>query len=449
MPLGIAVDGTDVWYVSAKRGVLGSYNSAENEFNQYEIPEWPSLERPFTSLGSWQSSWTVRTDGDSNVWFTDERNTIWRFDKASESFDKFNVPASYPSDMEFDSNGNIYFIGINSKSIFYGDVSTMRDGTSEGITEIPLPLEGFEGIDPRLISSGLIVVDNERNNVWVSLLAFQQKGELFQYDIDADRFVNVVDLPAELSSPVGGAIDNSGNLWVADHASNIFFKYDPTNEEITKFITSVASPKIYGGATPANANTWPYWLATGPDGSIWFNEHIGNKIARFDPEDLTLTEYWIPSQNDVWARCPSGSETCGIANALQFTVSPDNQVWFSEHTENKIARLDAAKQVPIAISAPEEVTVARGDSTEIRVTIDASGDFSGKMISSATLTRNGMLGNSSGIFSEESVSISGGSKQVSYTFTPAEDLVTGQYVIMMGAENDDVSLLKVVKVNIV
>jgi virginiamycin B lyase len=298
------------------------------------------------------------------------------------------------------------------------------------------------------MSSGLIVVDNERNDVWVSLLAFQQKGQLFQYDIDADRFVNVVDLPAELSSPVGGAIDNSGNLWVADHASNIFFKYDPTNEEITKFITSVASPKIYGGATPANANTWPYWLATGPDGSIWFNEHIGNKIARFDPEDLTLTEYWIPSQNDVWARCPSGSETCGFANALQFTVSPDNQVWFSEHTENKIARLDTAKQVPIAVSAPEEVTVARGDSTEIRVTIDASGDFSGKMISSATLTRNGMLGNSSGIFSEESVSISGGSKQVSYTFTPAEDLATGQYVIMVGAENDDVSVLKAVKVNI-
>jgi virginiamycin B lyase len=449
MPVGIAVDGNDVWYVSAKRGFLVSYDAAENKFNQYKIPEWPSLERSFTSIGSWQMAWMVRVDASGNVWFTDENDAIWRFSKSSESFDMFKVPASYPSDMEFDSNGNIYFIGINSHSLYFGDVTKMKAGTSEGIVEIPLSLEGFKGIDPDLITAGLLVLDNERNDVWISLLAFQQKGQLFQYDIDTNSAVKTVTLPADLSSPVGAAIDNSGNLWVADHGSNIFFRYDPANDKITKFVTSLASPKIYGGITPTNAYTWPYWMATGPDGSIWFNEHIGNKIARFDPERFVLTEYWVPSQNDVWARCPSGSEACGIANALQFTVSPDNQVWFSEWTENKIARLDTAKQIPLAVSAPDEVTVARGDSTEIRVTIDTSGDFRGKMISSATLAPNGMLGDSSGIFSEESVSISGGSKQVSYTFTPAENLAAGQYVIMVGAENDDVSVTKAVKVNIV
>ena len=142
-------------------------------------------------------------------------------------------------------------------------------------------------------------------------------------------------------------------------------------------------------------------------------------------------------------------ENCGIANAIQFTVSQDNQVWFSEWTENKIGRLDTAKQVPLAVSAPDEVTVARGDSAEIRVAIDAPGEFSGKMAASSTLTPNGMLGDSSGIFSEESVSLSGGSKQVSYTFTPAESLTAGQYVIMVGAGNDDVSVMKAVRVNIV
>jgi uncharacterized membrane protein len=130
-------------------------------------------------------------------------------------------------------------------------------------------------------------------------------------------------------------------------------------------------------------------------------------------------------------------------------VSPDNQIWFSEWTENKIARLDTAKQVPLAVSAQDEVTVARGDSTEIRVSVDAPGEFSGKMMAAGTFTPNGMLGNSSGIFSEESVSLSGGSKQVSYTFTPAESLPAGQYVIMVGAGNDDVSVMKAVRVNIV
>ena len=449
MPLGIAVDGGHVWYVSAKRGLLGSYSPAENKFNEYNIPEWPSREQPFTKIPSWQMSWTAKVDKSGNVWFTDENNAIWRFNKASESFDMFKVPASYPPAIDFDANGNIYFIGISSKSLYFGDVSKMKNRTSEGFTEIPLPLEGFSGIDPKFMSSGALVVDNERKDVWVSLLAFQQKGQLFRYDIDTGKVDRTVNLPADLSSPVGAAIDNSGNLWVADHGTSMFFKYDPVQENITRFVTSVASPMIYGGKTPSNAYTLPYWIATGQDGSIWFNEHFGNKIARLDPEKLTLTEYWIPSQNKNWAACPAGSATCGLANALQFAIGPNNEAWFSEQTENKIAKLDAAKQVPIAVSAPDEITIAKEDSAEIRVTIDAPGDFSGQMMAAGTLMPNGMLGNSTGIFSEESVSISGGSKQVSYTFTPAEDLSTRQYVIMVGAGNADVSVLKAVKVNIV
>lgn len=451
MPVGIAVDGDQVWYVSAKQGLLGSYNISDRSFEQYNIPVWPSLDMPFTALSSWSSSWTVKPDANGNIWFTDEKNNaLWRFNKASKSFEMFPVPAIYPSAMDFDANGNIYFIGINSKSLFFGNVGEMRNGTSEGITEIPLPMDGFAGIDPRIITAGMMVVDNERNDVWLSLLAFQRKGQLFQYDIDSNEIVRTVDLPADLSSPVGGAIDNSGNIWVGDHGTNIFFRYSPATDELTEFTTSVASPRIFGrDTTPPSAHTWPYWLQKAEDGSIWFNQHTGNKVARFDPETLTLTEYWIPTQNPNWAACPPDAPTCGIANVIQFTTGQDGQVWFSEWTENKIARLDAAKQIPFAISATNEITVARGDSAEIRVTINAPSEFSGRMIASSTFTPNGMLGNSTGIFSEESVSLSGGSKQISYTFTPAQDVAPGQYVIMIGAENDEVSQLKAVMVNIV
>jgi virginiamycin B lyase len=393
--------------------------------------------------------WTVKVDGSGNVWFTDQNDLIWRFNKDSESFDMFKVPARYPSVIDFDASGNIYLIGINSKSVYFGDLSIMKNGTSDGFTEIPLPLDGFLGINPQLVTSGLLAVDNDRHDVWVSLLAFEQKGQIFRYDIDTGKIDQTVNLPADLSSPVGATVDNSGNLWVADHGTSIFFKYDPVQDKITKFVTSVASPKIYGGKTPSNAYTLPYWLATGQDGSLWFNEHFGNKIARFDTEKLTLTEYWIPSQNKNWAACPPGSATCGIANALQFSLSPNNQAWISEWTENKIAKLDTAKQIPIEVLAPDEITVARRDSAEIKVTISASGDFIGKMMAAGTFMPNGMFGNSTGIFSEDSVSVSGGSKQVSLTFTPAEDMAAGQYIMMVGAGNDDVSVLTAVRVNVV
>ncbi|MDQ3948412.1 MAG: hypothetical protein M3218_04730, partial [Thermoproteota archaeon] len=452
MPVGIAIDGSKVWYVSTKPGLLGEYDSAAGTFSEYEIPLWPTRSLPFTAVPSWSMSWTVKLDGaNGNVWFTDQNNTVWRFNQATEAFDMFRVPAKYPSMMDFDSNGNLYFIGINSQALFFGNVSKMENATSEGFREISLPLEGFAGINLDLVTAGGLVVDKERNDVWVSLLAFQQKkGQLFQYDIESDRVIRIVDLPPDLGSPVGMELDKYGNVWVADHGTSTFFKYDPGVDNITRFVTSIASPKIYGGSTPANAYTLPYWIHKGGNGSLWFNEHTGNKIARFDPEELALIEYWVPSQNRAWTLCSPEATACGIANVMQFAVNDDNQLWFTEWTENKIAKLDGSKQVPISVSTPVEITVARGESTEIKVTVSASTDFAGQMIAAGTFTPNGALGNSTGIFSEESISVSsGGSKEVSYTFTAADNLDRRQYMIMLGAGNDDLSYMKAVRVNIV
>jgi virginiamycin B lyase len=452
MPVGIAIDGSKVWYVSTKPGLLGKYDSAAGTFSEYEIPLWPTRSLPFTAVPSWSMSWTVKVDGaNGNVWFTDQNNTIWRFNQATEAFDMFRVPAKYPSMMDFDSNGNLYFIGINSQALYFGNVSKMENATSEGFREISLPLEGFAGINLDLVTAGGLVIDKERNDVWVSLLAFQQKkGQLFQYDIESDRVIRIVDLPPDLGSPVGMELDKYGNVWVADHGTSTFFKYDPSVDNTTRFVTSIASPKIYGGSIPPNAYTLPYWIDKGNNGSLWFNEHTGNKIARFDPEELALIEYWVPSQNRAWTLCSPEATACGIANVMQFAVNDDNQLWFTEWTENKIAKLDGSKQVPISVSTPVEITVARGESTEIKVTVSASTDFAGQMIAAGTFTPNGALGNSTGIFSEESISVSsGGSKEVSYTFTAADNLDRRQYMIMLGAGNDDLSYMKAVRVNIV
>lgn len=451
MPVGIAVDGSKIWYVSTKGGILGSYDSTNGTFMQYEIPSWPTRSLPFTAVPSWLMSWTVKLDSSGgNVWFTDQNNTIWRFSQSTGDFEMFKVPAKYPSMMDFDSNGNLYIIGINSQSLFFGNVSSFQNGTSGGFREIALPLEGFSGISPNLITSGGLVVDNERNDVWVSLLAFQQKrGQLFQYDIETDRVVRIVDLPQDLGAPVGMELDNYGKVWVADHGTSTFFNYDPASDNITRFVTSVASPKIYGGNTPPNAYTLPYWIDRGANGSLWFNEHTGNKMARFDPEELALVEYWVPSQNRAWTLCAPEATTCGIANVMQFGVDQNNQAWFSEWTENKIAKLDASKPVPIVVTGPTEVTVAKGESAEIRLRLNASSDFNGEMTAAGTFTPTGALGNSTGIFSEQSVSVpSGSAKEISFTFTAADDLEQGQYIMMLGAGNDEVSYMKAVRVNI-
>jgi virginiamycin B lyase len=486
MPLGIAVDDSKVWYVSTENGTLGAYNIQQNSFaKEVPIPVWKSRLNHL----DFSQVWAIKPDGKGNIWFTDEKqNAVWKYIESSQTFDMYKVPTApkafdttYPVSLDFDLNGNIYFVGIRSTSLWFGEVAKMRNGTSNGISAIPMPVDKFSGIDPTLISTGSLAVDNDRNAVWVSMLAFQKRGEILRYDIGTKTF-KVFDMPEELASPVGLVVDNSGNLWITDHGTSIFYKLDTSTGNITKFVTSKASPRIFGignvgsnttsnsniniNNAPAGAYTLPYWIQKSGDGSLWFNEHTGNKIAKFDPINNTLIEYWIPTQNKLFGMCQNNdnnnpqsadknnNQKCGIANALQFSVGQNrddsNQIWFTEWSENKIGKVNVQKQLPFHVSIPiKEVAVKRGESLEVKADIGTSTNQTIRMIAAGTFTSTGDLGNSTGSFSEESFSLSAGNtKQVSFIFTPSSDLKAGVYMLMIGAENDDVSYLKAVRINI-
>lgn len=460
MPNGIAVDSSGVWYFASKNGTLGSYSLSDEAFSKaYKIPDSRGSLKQTDLFGSG----TIKLDSQGNPWITSDRfsSGIYRFNKAEESFDIFYLPgnatSNFPISFDFDSTGKaVYLVGIRTPSLFIGDISNMRNGTSEGIAEVPFPLDKFEGVDKRLISSGSVAVDDVNGIVWATVLAFKQKGMIFGYDLSTKQLLTF-DLPPDLNSPAGSIVDISGNLWVADHGTSKFFKLDPKSGQITQYVTSAPSSRIFGGSSPPpDAYSLPFWFQRGSGGELWFNEHTGNRIARFDPVSGRLVEYWIPSQNGNWVTTTAGCRSsegasCGLANVLQFSTGPNDQVWFSEWTENKLGSIDSRKELPVEISVDkDEVAVARGDSIEIMAELTAgSAGFDGKMISSGTLTPTGSLGNSTGIFSQESVVIdAGNSKQISFTFVPAQDLSSGSYTIMIGAENDEITYLRPVKITI-
>jgi virginiamycin B lyase len=466
MPLGIFVDNNSskVWYVSTKNGILGSYNTKENRFDQeHTIPIWRSRQNPI----DFSQVWTVKVDRENNVWFTDEKqNAIWRYNNLLKTFEIFKIPeisesfgTTYPVSMDFDRSGNIYLVGIRSPSLWFANVTEMRNGTSDGISRIPIPLQGFADIDPDLISTGSVIVDEDNDTVWLSMLAFAKKGQIFKYDTNSKTF-KVFELPPEINSPVGITLDNNDDLWITDHGTSIFYKLDHSSGGITKFVTSQASSRIFGrnSTSEEGAYTLPYWIQKGSNGSIWFNEHTGNKIAMFDPVDMTLIEYWIPTQNALFGQCQSGGvNNCGIANLLQFSVGTNNDVWFTEWSENKIGRVNSYKEIPFSVSSSEkEVTIAKGKSAEIKLnlqtssTLFSSSDDTIHMIKSGTFTPTGDLGNSTGSFSEQSFSIADAkSRQISFIFTPSSDLKSGEYMLMIGAENESISYMKAIKVNII
>ncbi|HEY9492658.1 MAG TPA: hypothetical protein VIP56_11775, partial [Nitrososphaeraceae archaeon] len=337
--------------------------------------------------------WSVKVDNkkQGDIWFTDaQQNAIWRYSKQSQIFEMYKIPGNsssfgtiYPISLEFNSKSNkIFFAGTYSHSLWIGDISKMKNGTSEGILQVPIPVDkstDFNGIDPLYVTTGSLAVDNKRNSVWVSVFSYGNKGEIFRYNLESQSFDKRFDLPPELSSPLGMVVDddNSGRLWITNAGSSIFYELNPNNGKIVKFVTSKASPRIFGqglfeaitaeqkeiqGNNSSNENisknayTLPYWIQKANDGSLWFNEQEGNKVGRFDPHDMKLIEYWVSSQNRLWGSCSSNShsdssssggsgnfnkndtskntsnienssntntnnQTCGIANVLQFSVN--------------------------------------------------------------------------------------------------------------------------------
>lgn len=462
MPLAVYAggNGSNIWYISTKNGTLGAFNSTHGNFEKESlIPVWKSRAEPIES----SQVWDLKSDKRGDLWFTDEKqNAIWRFIKSSQKFEMYKVPensssfgTTYPVSVDFDNDGNVYFVGIRSPTLWIGNLTKLRNGTSEGISKIPLPVSGFKGIDPDLVSTGSLALDNKKDVVWISMLAFNTKGQIIRYDIKNKTF-NTYDMPPELTSPVGIAIDNHGNPWVTDHGTSLFFKLDPTSGNITKYSTSIASAKIFGannGSVPQGVYTLPYWIKSGDDGSLWFNEHTGNRIAKFDPANQTLTEYWIPTQDSRWGQCLNPNVPCGIANALQLSVGQgtNNNVWFSEWSENKIGMINVSKTPPISITtSPTDLTLRRGQSSDIKVQIKAASDAQLNMLSSSSLTRNGDLGNSTGTFSQDKFNLTAGdSKEVSYIFTPASNIKSGQYILMLGADTDQLTVLKAVRINII
>jgi virginiamycin B lyase len=185
-------------------------------------------------------------------------------------------------------------------------------------------------------------------------------------------------------------------------------------------------------------------------GNLWFNEHIGNKIARFNTTDGTLVEYWIPTQNSLWAPCTPNERSCGISNALQFSIGKNNQLWFSEWTENKLGMLNGSRPLPFVVdTSSTDLNIKRGETTEIPLSVSANEHVNLKMIASSTFTNTGDIGNSSFSFSQESFPMnSGETKNVTFLLTPSEDLKNGEYTLMIGAENNEISYLHSIKVHL-
>ncbi len=66
--------------------------------------------------------WGMEFDNSGNLWFTDQvNNAIWRYFVDEERFGMYKVPTagSYPSQIDFDSRGRVWFSEILGIAFMY------------------------------------------------------------------------------------------------------------------------------------------------------------------------------------------------------------------------------------------------------------------------------------------------------------------------------------------
>jgi virginiamycin B lyase len=138
-------------------------------------------------------------------------------------------------------------------------------------------------------------------------------------------------VPTAHSEPDGDTLGPDGNVWFTEHMGNKVGFITPSGS-ITEFSIPTASSK-------------PVGIATGPDHNVWFVENTGNNVGMVTPAGA-FTEFPLPFP---------GSEPGDI------TAGPDGNLWFTEIFHNKVGRITTGGtltefKIPTPRSHPDFIT---------------------------------------------------------------------------------------------
>jgi sugar lactone lactonase YvrE len=175
------------------------------------------------------------------------------------------------------------------------------------------------------------------------------EGVVWVTDIGLHRLVKVSENPIStlvittggggttLSSPVGAATDDFGNVWVTDNALNKVLEFNSAGNLIFQFGSAGSAPGQLSG---------PVGIDIAPSGNIGVVDRLNNRVQIFKPDGTYLRVFGTagPSQNQF-------SEPSGISFAS------NNTVLIADSANFRIARWEHADQDPQSGAAKVEVKV--------------------------------------------------------------------------------------------
>src|SRR6516164_4506681 len=115
---------------------------------------------------------------------------------------------------------------------------------------------------------------------------------------------------------------------------------------------SIAPAWAAGTVTTFPVPSTPFFITSGPDGSLWFTLGETGQIGRITTSG-TITEFSVSTGHGSPA---ASSGPVGI------TAGPDGNLWFAEHNAGKIGRITTSGSItefplPTGATAPQFITV--------------------------------------------------------------------------------------------
>jgi len=270
------------------------------------------------------------------------------------------TPSSGPATLTTGPDGALWFVEHDANKIGRLNPALASPGTSNGITEYQVPTPGG-------VNGGGGIVTGPDGALWFIEPQPSKIGRLDPALASPGTSNGITEypIPTAASLPVEIVVGPDGKLWFGESSGNNIGRIDPalaspgTSNGITEYLVPTPSSR-------------PCCLTQGPDGALWFTEFSGNKVGRLDLSLASpgtsngITEDQVPTANSQ-----PGGITAGPDGALWFTefnasqigrvtrtgsfneyatptanslpnmivAGPDQALWFTEENANKIGKL--------------------------------------------------------------------------------------------------------------
>jgi virginiamycin B lyase len=334
-------------------------SAAVGTITEYPIPDGAS--RPLASLRA------ITAGPDGRMWFTENAGNANKIGRVTTAgvMDEITLPTAFagPIGITVGHDGNMWFTEGGSSAA----VGHLPPSATSGadVTEINVPSAGSSPFDIAAGPDGKLwftefgstnggkigVVDPATANITEFVVGFNYSpatphanpygivsgpGGKLWFSTNGSAMIGFItppgaDVPVtdQYALPGSGndiTVGPDGNLWVAEPGGSIA-RVTPTGT-VTEFPTR-------------HPDEQPVGIAAGPDGYIWFtslgspNDHIGRMTT--DGVMTAADDFTVPTSG---------------ANTMYIAPGPDNRMWFTEESGNKVGAIETGVAPPPGSTPP-------------------------------------------------------------------------------------------------